>query len=108
MALVEFIEHYGRHAFQMRIGKQTSRKYPFGDKSQPRARADCLFKPDLVPDRLADRFSQFPCDSTRRQSRRNPARLEHNHFAAYDSSQRWRHSSRLPRARRSYDHKVRM
>ena len=108
VALMEFIEHHCSHALQGWIGKQTPGEYAFSDKSQARARANRFFKPDLVSDRLADRFAEFPCDSTRRQSRRDPARLEHNHFTAHDPKQRGRHPGRLPRTRSGHDHKVRV
>ena len=92
----------------MRIGEQPPREHALSDESQPRARANRFFKPDLVSDSLSDRFAEFPSDSTRRQPRRNPARFEYHHFAAHDSKQRGRHSSRLSRTRSGYDHQVRM
>ena len=107
VALVEFIQHHGRHALQRRFRKQTPGEYPLSDKSQARAWAYRFFKPDLVSDRLADRFAEFPCHSTRRQSRRYSARFEHNHFTAHDSEKRRWYSGGLPRTGSSHDHKVR-
>src|SRR5437660_11165226 len=66
MALVKFIEHYRSHTFQRRIRKQSSRKYPFGDKAQARAWPNRFLKPDLVSDRLSHGFAEFRSNSTRR------------------------------------------
>ena len=72
------------------VGKQAPGQYALGDKPQPRARANCFLKPDLIADSLAGLFAHLPRDSTRRQSCRNPAWFEHNHFAAHNPKQRGR------------------
>ena len=107
VALVKFIEHHGRHPLQERIRKQPPREYALSDESQPRATGNRFFKPDLISDSLSNWFAELPRHSTRRQPRRNPARLEYHHFAAHDTKQRGRYSSSLSRTRCGYDHKIR-
>ena len=108
MALVEFIEHHRVYAFQLRIREKAPCEHALGDKAKPRARANRFFKPNLVPDGLADRFAAFRRDSTRRQARCYPARLQHDHISAHHTQQSGRHSSGLARTRSGYDHQVRL
>ena len=60
VALMKFIEHHSRHPLQERIGKQPPREYALSDESQPRARGNRFFKPDLISDSLSDRFAELP------------------------------------------------
>ena len=92
----------------MGVRKQSSREHTLRDKAHTRVWADGFFKPDLITDGLSDRLAEFPCDSSRCQSRGDPARFKHNHLAAHDSHKRRRHSGGLSRARSSYDYKVRV
>src|ERR1700730_6008394 len=106
VALMKFVEYDGGHALQIGIGKKSPREYALDNKSQPRARANRFFEPDLISDGLADLLAEFGCDSTRGKPGRNPTRFEHHDFTADDSQKRGRHSSRLARPRSGHDHKV--
>ena len=105
---MELIQDDSSHAIQGWVRKQAASQYAFGDKPQPGVWANRFIKPDLVADGLAQLFAEFPSDSFRRQSCGNPARLEHDHFTAHDPKKSRRHAGRLSRARRGFDHKVRM
>jgi hypothetical protein len=104
---MELVQHHGPNALERRIGEQPSREHSFGNKSHPRSRADCLFKPNLVTGRLPNLFAHLPGHTSRRQSGSDPPRFQYNHFTTHNFKQSRRHAGRLTRARGCLNDKVR-
>jgi len=68
VALVEFVEDNRVDALEGWVGQQATGEDALRDKSQTRTRPDPLFETDLVADRSANLFVQFPGDSSGRQA----------------------------------------
>src|SRR5258706_639832 len=106
VALVEFVEDNRVDALEGWVGQQATGEDALRDKSQTRTRPDPLFETDLVADRSANLFVEFPGDSSGRQACRDPARLEHDNFAADETENgRW-NTGGLPRSRRRFNDQV--
>jgi hypothetical protein len=108
MALVELIQHNGIHALEAGIRKQPPRQDALGDKSQSCARSNSFLKPNLIADSLTDLFTEFPCDSPRRQSCRYPTRFEDHYVTSDNAEERGRHAGRLTGPRWRFDYEVRI
>lgn len=107
VALVKLVEDNNIHALQMWIGQHAARQNAFGDKVQLRGGSCHLFKSNLIANRLAGLFAKLPCHLPCGQTRSNPARLQHYHFAGDRGQQRRRHARGFARAGRCFHHQIR-
>jgi hypothetical protein len=103
VAFVEFVKDDRVDALESRICQQTAGQNALRNKPESRARPDPLFEADLVADRSAYFFASFPCDPTCRQASRDPARLEHDNFAADEAENGWRNTGGLPGSWRCFN-----
>ena len=76
------------------------------NEPESRARTDPLFEADLVANRSANLFAPLPCDPSCRQASRDPARLEHDDFAADETEKGRRDTGGLPSSWRCFDDEV--
>ena len=83
MALMKLVQHHRIHACQQWIGDQTACENAFGDKSKPGFGARDLFEANLIADRFSQLLTQFLCHAASRQSRGQPARLQHQYLSGY-------------------------
>ena len=81
VALVELVDHHTADAAQLGIAEQPTGQHAFGDQLDPRARTDPSIEADLIADLVAQRTATLARDPHRRESRREPARLEHDDAA---------------------------
>src|SRR5260370_916162 len=96
-----------RTFFVLRAPWPASAAPPQPSSSAPtRTRHHALFGTDLVAVRSANLFVQCPGDSSGRQACADPARLEHDNFAADETENgRW-NTGGLPRPRRRFNDQV--
>ena len=106
MTLVELVQNNRVDTLQGWIGQQPAGQDPLGYITQPGARSYLLLKTDLVANASANLFTRLPRNTPCGQARRNPARLEHDDFAADETENRRWNTSRLPSAWRSFDDEV--
>jgi hypothetical protein len=106
VAFVEFVKDDRVDALESWICQQTAGQNALCNKPESGARPDRLFEADLVANRSAYLFAPFPCDPTCRQASRDPARLEHDHFAADEAENGRRNTGGLPSAWRCFDDEV--
>jgi hypothetical protein len=106
VAFVEFVKDDRVDAFESWICQQTAGQNTLRNKPESRARPDPLFEADLVSNRSANLFAPFPCDPSCRQASRDPARLEHDNFAANETENGRRNTGGLPSSWRCFDDEV--
>ena len=107
MALVEFVEHHAAHALQTGVAQHATREHAFRQEAQARARPRHFFEAHLVPHRFAHRLAAFARHVTRRQTRGQPARFQHQYFArGIEPEQRGRYARGLPRPGRRFQHEM--
>ena len=82
MALVEFVEHHAAHARQIGVAQHAAREHALGQEAQARAGSRHFFEAHLIADCLADGLTALGCHITRRQTRGQTARFQHEHLAA--------------------------
>src|SRR5215472_7868876 len=96
------------HASKIWIGHQPPCQDTFGHISQTSTRTTHPFKPHLIPDSLSHGFTHFKCHTACRQTSCDPPWLEHDYLPLKLLKQSWRNTRRLARARRSFDHQIRI
>jgi hypothetical protein len=106
VAFVEFVKDDRVDAFESWICQQTAGQNALRNKPESRVRPDPLFEADLVANRSANLFAPFPCDPSCCQASRDPARLEHDNFAADETENGRRNTGGLPGSWRCFDDEV--
>src|SRR5262249_34531104 len=101
--LVKLVEEDGADSGQLGRGDHPSQQDRLGDVAEARRRTADVLEPDLPTDGGAGRFPELLGDGPRRQSRRQPPRLEDDDLAGERAEERWRKRGRLARSRRCLD-----
>jgi len=98
VALVQLVEHDGRHAVELRVGEQPAQEQPLGQEPEPRARAGHLVEADRVADGVAHPLAALGRDARGGEARGDAPWLEHPHLPALPPAgleQRPRNAGRL-------------
>ena len=103
MAFVEFVEHYGAHAIEPRIGQKAASQDALGEKSQAGARTGDILETNLVADRLTYSLTALARNESSGKAGGEPAGFENEHVAVSEAEQRRRHARRFPRSRGRFE-----
>ncbi len=96
--LVELVEHDGADAALLGIAEQPARQDSLRHELEPRRRPAGPLEPNFIADRISDALAPFFRHTSRREPRREPPRLEHDHLALDPRiEQRCGHPRRLAR-----------
>ena len=106
MAFVEFVEHHASHAREVGIVQHAAGEHALGQETQARTRSGDLLEAHLIADCLADGFAALGGHVTRRQTRGQTARFQHQHLARGELEQCGWHARGLSRAGRRFQHEM--
>jgi hypothetical protein len=107
VTFVEFVEDNRVDTLERLIGQQTAGQNALRDEPQSCARSNPFLETDLVTNRFADFFTQFPRNPSCRQAGRYSARLEYDDFAADKTEDGRGNTSGFPCSWRGFDDEVR-
>src|SRR5207244_4257276 len=96
IALVKFIEYYGRYAGQHRVILQAPQEQSLGEKNDPCGRTDARIVPRLVAHDIAHSTTHFRRHALGHQTGGQPARLKYENLAGWlDAMENLRNLRRL-------------